>query len=65
VDDNWPIGAYVMVRVKSDKTLVGGTVIDKMPRRYGGAAKRVRLQTGEHAGEVLMPGDYDIMEFID
>jgi len=26
-------------------------------------AKRVRLQTGEHFGEVRMPGEYEFLEF--
>jgi hypothetical protein len=27
--------------------------------------KRMRLQTGEHFGEVRMPGEYELLEFVE
>lgn len=58
-------GRHCLVRDRehNDRAFFGATVIDEMagePR-----ARRVRLQTGEHAGEVLLPGQYDILEFTD
>lgn len=40
----------------------GATVIDQVFKTNN--AKRIRLQTGEHAGEVRMRGEYEIMEFL-
>jgi hypothetical protein len=46
-----------------DRAFFGATVVDAVAGEN--RAKRIRLQTGEHAGETLMPSEYDIMEFTD
>lgn len=59
------IGRSVMVRDHrgSDRVFVGALVIDAVAGEN--RAKRIRLQTGSNAGEVRMPGEYDVMEFVD
>lgn len=59
------IGRLCMVRDHKghDRELVGATVIDNVAGEN--LAKRIRLQTGENAGAVRMPGEYDIIEFTD
>lgn len=59
------IGRACLVRDKkhNDRAFFGATVVDAVAGEN--RAKRIRLQTGEHAGEVLMSGEYDIMEFTD
>jgi len=56
------IGRMCVVRdCKERNTLVEAMVIDQVA---GSAkSKRVRLQTGEHFGEVRMPGEYELLEF--
>jgi hypothetical protein len=58
------IGRLCIVRDLKQKpfTYVEAMVIDKGP---GGMAKRIRLQTGEHFGEVRMPQDYEVIEFVE
>lgn len=60
------IGRYCMVRdhQSSDRVFYGAIVIDTLANEPD-RAKRIRLQTGEHAGEVRMRGEYDIIEFTD
>lgn len=55
------IGRFCAVKCKT-KEILGATVIDA----FSGTnrAKRIRLQTGEHAGKVLMPNQYTILEYI-
>ena len=55
------IGRCCIVRDLNDKSLAAAIVIDDSQ----GTAKRVRLQSGEHAGEVRMPSAYDLIEFVD
>lgn len=60
------IGRNAIVRdlkLMGGRLLVGATIIDAIAGVN--RAKRVRLQTGEHAGEVRIPGEYTIMEFTD
>lgn len=56
------IGKWCILRLKRDGSLASGIVIDHFP---GGRAKRIRLQSGEHAGEVRIPFQYDLLEFVD
>jgi hypothetical protein len=57
-DKHSPIGRKATIRV--GKKLYVGTVIDAIERK----AKRIRIQTpGERQGDVVMPGDYVLMEF--
>lgn len=59
-----PIGRRAMVRdLKHDRQIVEATVIDAVANER--KAKRVRLQTGEYAGEVRMLADYELLEFLD
>jgi hypothetical protein len=55
------IGRFAMV--KTDNTMCLANIIDKVAGTN--LAKRVRLQSGEHAGEVRMRGQYDILEYMD
>jgi hypothetical protein len=55
------IGRFAMV--KTDNVICLANIIDKVAGTN--LAKRVRLQSGEHAGEVRMPYQYDILEFVD
>ena len=49
--------------VKTGHVICLATVIDKV---HGtNRAKRVRLQSGEFSGEVRLPGQYDLLEFMD
>lgn len=59
------IARTCLVRDKKfhDRAFVGARVVDAIAGEN--LAKRVRLLTGEHAGEVLLPGEYDVMEFTD
>lgn len=43
------------------KVLVAALIIDKVAGTN--KAKRIRLQSGEHFGEVRMIGEYDLIEF--
>lgn len=57
-----PIGRHCVVRdLNHSGNLVHGIVIDAA----GGRAKRVRLQSGEHAGEVRLPSQYAMVEFME
>jgi hypothetical protein len=57
------IGRLCIVRdQKYPNTIAEAMVIDRTTT--GNHAKRVRLQTGEHFGEVRMPGEYKLMEFV-
>ena len=57
------IGRMCIVRdlTEKAKVFVEAIVIDKQTERK---AKRVRIQTGEHFGEVRMPSEYELMEFV-
>lgn len=57
------IGRLCIIRdIKSTpSTIVEGLIIDQASS--GGRAKRIRLQTGEHFGEVRMVGEYEFLEF--
>lgn len=41
----------------------GATVVDRIAGEN--RAQRIRLQTGEHAGEIRNPGEYDLIEWKD
>ena len=58
------VGKFCMVRdLKSEPNpVVSATVVDRISGINH--AKRVRLQTGEHAGEVRMPAEYELLEFV-
>lgn len=57
------IGRLCMVRdTKSANTIVEGMIIDRVAGTN--RAKRVRLQTGEHFGEVRQPGEYELLEYV-
>lgn len=58
------IGRYCMVKdlKTSPPSIVEAIVIDKVAGTNN--SKRVRLQTGEHFGEVRMAGEYEMMEFV-
>lgn len=59
------IGRFCLVRdltTDHQNWFYGATVIDKVAKTN--QAKRVRLQTGEHAGEVRMRGQYEIFEYL-
>ncbi len=59
------IGKWALVRDTKiePKTCIGAMVIDHI---FGtNDPKRIRLQTGEHAGEVRGLGEYELMEFIE
>jgi hypothetical protein len=53
------IGRWCMVRAFGE--YVGATVMDLIAGTN--KPKRIRLQTGEHAGEVRTLGEYDFIEF--
>lgn len=53
------IGAFYMVYCEKTHRQHVASCIDATPE---GRPKRLRLQTGERAGEVMMPGDYTIIE---
>jgi len=54
-----PIGRSAVIRVGSHQYV--GTIIDAAGRK----AKRVRIQSqGQRQGDVLMPGEYVLMEFV-
>lgn len=57
------IGKMCIVQDMREKVsvFVEGIIID---RNSKGNAKRVRLQTGEHFGEVRQPSEYRLMEFV-
>ena len=55
------IGRMAMVRIGS--MLCEAMVIDAVAGEN--RPKRVRLQTGENAGEVRMPGEYEIVELLE
>lgn len=57
------IGRMAIVRdcKNTANTIVEAMVIDSVAGEN--TAKRVRLQTGEHFGEVRLPGEYKFMEF--
>jgi len=57
------IGRLCVVRdlKGTGKTVVEAMVIDRVAGEQ--KAKRVRLQTGEHFGEVRLPGEYELLEF--
>lgn len=57
------IGRYCMVRDGEHGPIVLANVIDKIAGTN--KAKRIRLQTGDHAGEVRMRGEYEFLEFIE
>ena len=57
------IGRLCVVRDLKHGPLVEAMVIDRVAGQNN--AKRVRLQTGEHFGEVRMPGEYELMEFVE
>jgi len=54
------IGKFAMV--KADNVICLANIIDKVAGTN--LAKRVRLQSGEHAGEVRVRGQYDILEYM-
>ena len=58
------IGKFCMVRdLKSpDRPVVSASVVDRVARTNH--AKRIRLQTGEHAGETRMLNEYELLEFV-
>lgn len=47
----------------SGNTIVEGMIIDSVAQEN--RAKRIRIQTGEHFGEVRLPGEYEFMEFVE
>ena len=51
------------VAVVVDHAVVAGIVIDAMPD-YA-RPKRVRVRSGEHAGEVKQPTEYQLVRFMD
>ena len=53
------LGKHALIRFSGE--LVGAQVIDRVAGRN--LSKRVRIETGEHAGEVVMRGQYQLMEF--
>lgn len=53
------LGRSAIVRYKG--VLVGATVIDFVTGTN--LAKRLRITTGEHANDVAMPHEYEIVEF--
>lgn len=57
------IGRMCIVRDlrEAARILVAALIIDKVAGTNH--AKRIRLQSGEHFGEVRMPGEYDLIEF--
>lgn len=59
------IGRLCVVRDIKNRPpcIVEALVIDKVSGTN--KSKRVRLQTGEHFGEVRMTGEYEVMEFIE
>ncbi len=58
------IGRLCVVRdQKYPNTIAEAMVIDQVASSPN--AKRVRLQTGEHFGEVRMPGEYKMLEFVE
>jgi len=54
------IGRLAMV--KADGVICTANIIDRTRRNI---SRRVRLQTGEHAGEVRAAKQYELLEFID
>lgn len=52
------IGAHYIVRDLKHNAIVGAVVIDADRRR----SKRIRLETGEHSGEVLHKNDFQVIE---
>lgn len=58
------IGRMCMVRdtKTSHRYIAEAVVIDQVFQSP--KAKRVRLQTGEHFGEVRMPGEYELLELV-
>ena len=57
------IGRLCVIRdiKQSPHTIVEGLIIDQFQGK--GVSKRIRLQTGEHFGEVRMVGEYEFLEF--
>ena len=55
------IGRFAMV--KADGVICLANIIDRVAGRN--LAKRVRLQSGEHAGEVRQRPQFSILEFVD
>ena len=57
-------GKFCMVRDLKSKPspITCATVVDRFPNRD--RAKRIRLQTGEHAGETRIPAEYELLEFV-
>lgn len=59
------IGRLCVIR---DQKHVLPTIVEAMAIDHGPAMqtpKRMRLQTGEHFGEVRLPGEYELLEFIE
>ena len=59
------IGRTCLIRDKkhNDRAFFGARVIEADAEER--CSRRVRLLTGEHAGEVLRRGEYDVLEFTD
>ena len=53
------IGRWCLI--KAFGVMVGGTIMDVVSG--SGKAKRVRIQTGEHAGEVVQGNQYEFIEY--
>ena len=59
------IGRMCIVRDLKEhaRVLCSALIIDKISGTQ--KSKRIRLQTGEHFGEVRMMGEYEVLEFIE
>jgi len=55
------IGTHYIVRDLKHNNIVSAVVIDADGRR----SKRIRLETGEHSGEVLHKKDFQVIEKCD
>jgi hypothetical protein len=55
------IGRWVIVATDDGRYV--GTVMDDMPRTH--EPKRVRVQRGSRQGDVLMPGAYKLVGFLE
>lgn len=53
------IGKHALVQMGNE--IVGAQVIDRVAGKN--LAKRVRVETGEHSGETLVRGQYQLIEF--
>ena len=60
------IGRMCIVRDMKAGIMPGNTLVEAMiidAKAGENKAKRIRLQTGEHFGEVRFPGEYQFLEF--